>query len=170
METPKAIYFFTPKCEKYGYLSNFYKTNLVEKVEKVEEETDKLFNCSEHYFMYYKCLTFDLTNRELLEKIYYEESPYKVKKLGRQVKNYDEKIWSVKRYSIMINALRLKFTQNETIKANLLSTKPKTLYEASPFDKLWGIGYSAKNAIIKDKIKYGQNLLGKALMQIRDEL
>jgi ribA/ribD-fused uncharacterized protein len=164
METPEAIYFFTPKCEKYGYLSNFYKTNLV------EEEQDKLFNCSEHYFMYYKCLTFDPTNSELLEKIYSEESSYKVKKLGRQVKHYDDKIWSEKRYSIMINALRLKFTQNKVIKDKLLSTKPKILYEASPFDKLWGIGYSSKNAIIKDTQKYGQNLLGKALMQVRDEL
>ena len=129
METPEAIYFFTPKCEKYGYLSNFYKTNLVE---EVDEETDKLFNCSEHYFMYYKCLTFDPTNSELLEKIYYEESPYKVKKLGRQVKNYDEKIWSEKRYSIMINALRLKFTQNETIKATYFLQNQK-LYMSITF-------------------------------------
>ena len=86
------------------------------------------------------------------------------------MKHYDDKIWSEKRYSIMINALRLKYTQNKVIKDKLLSTKPKILYEASPFDKLWGIGYSSKNAIIKDTQKYGQNLLGKALMQVRDEL
>jgi len=162
METSDAIFFFTEKCEKYGYCSNFYKVNF--------EEKDRYFNCSETYFMYYKCLIFDSTNTKLQEQILSEESPYKVKKLGRQVKNYDENVWIEKRYSIMINALRLKFTQNETIKTKLLSTKPKTLYEASPFDKIWGIGYSATKAIVKDKINYGQNLLGKALMQIRDEL
>ena len=73
MYTLEAIYFFTPKCEKYGYLSNFYKTNLV------EEEQDKTFNCSEHYFMYYKCLTFDATNLNLLQEILAEKNSHNIK-------------------------------------------------------------------------------------------
>ena len=59
---------------------------------------------------------------------------------------------------------------HETIKEKLIATKPKTLYEASKNDKIWGIGYYANSAINTKKDKFGQNLLGKALMQIRDEL
>jgi len=69
----------------------------------------------------------------------------------------------------MLEALRLKFNQNETIKQKLLETKPKILYEASKNDKIWGIGFYDKDAIQTDKSKFGANLLGNALMEIRSE-
>jgi ribA/ribD-fused uncharacterized protein len=183
METEDSIYFYGIKND-YAYMSNFYQSTFYENKIK--------YNCSEQYFMYYKCLTFDTTNNELLEKILNESSPTKIKKLGRSVNNYNEEIWSNKRYEIMVNALRLKFSQNDNIKDKLLKTENKNLYEASQFDRIWGIGYSAKNAIkmnlskhcgdkelfsgvsteenTKDKSKFGNNLLGKALMEIRNEL
>ena len=160
METQSEIYFFRENG-KYGAFSNFYHSKFIEN--GIE------FNCSEQYFMYYKCLTFDKENKPLLEAILNEKSPAKIKNFGRQVKNYNDKIWNEKRYSVMINALRLKFTQNKDIKDLLISTKEKLLFEASPFDKIWGIGYEGKTAAnMIDKTKFGKNLLGQALMEIRD--
>jgi ribA/ribD-fused uncharacterized protein len=69
----------------------------------------------------------------------------------------------------MLDALRLKFNQNEIIKQKLLETTPKILYEASKNDKIWGIGFYDKDAI-HNKSKFGKNLLGNALMVIRTEL
>jgi ribA/ribD-fused uncharacterized protein len=70
----------------------------------------------------------------------------------------------------MVEALRLKFNQNAYIRKQLIETKPRLLYEASPYDKIWGIGFCYRDAIRQDESNFGQNLLGKALMQIRDEL
>ena len=70
----------------------------------------------------------------------------------------------------MLNGLRLKFNQNEDLKKKLILTNNKNLYEASPYDRIWGIGYTKTNAVKTDKSKYGLNLLGKALMELRSEL
>jgi len=155
------IYFFREYNEN-GYMSNFYPTNFTD---------DGIpFNCSEQWFMYQKCLTFDPNNNRLRCLILTELNPKMVKKYGRQVKNFDEDIWNSKKYDIMVDALRLKFNQNLEIKKKLLSTKGKKLYEASPYDKIWGIGVNYQTANHINKNSYGQNLLGKALIQVRDEL
>ena len=119
--------------------------------------------------MYKKCQLFDPQNYKLLELILNEKSPSVIKKYGRQVKNFDENIWNQHKYKIMLDGLRLKFSQNPSIKRILLKTNTKNLYEASPYDKIWGIGYDAKNALNVDESKYGENLLGKALMELRTE-
>ena len=162
METPTEIYFYNLK-NKFAYMSNFYATNFTDK--------DGIkYNCSEQYFMYWKCKTFDSENEQLLKDILKEISATKIKLYGRQVKNYNDTIWNEKRYGIMLDALRLKFNQNLSIKQKLLLTEPKTLYEASKNDKIWGIGFYDADAIRTDKSKFGTNLLGKALMEIRAEL
>jgi len=161
METETEIYFYNLK-NKFDYMSNFYKTNFTDK--------DGIkYICSEQYFIYHKCKTFDPNNHILLQTILTEKSATKIKKCGRQLQNYDDTIWKDKRYNIMLEALRLKFNQNEIIKQKLLETKPKTLYEASKNDKIWGIGFYDKDAI-HNKSKFGKNLLGNALMVIRTEL
>ncbi len=162
METENEIYFYTIK-NKFAYMSNFYKINFTDK-------DGITYNCSEQYFMYNKCKMFDDENENLLNRILSEKSPAKIKVFGRQVKNYDNDIWNEKRYKIMLDALRLKFNQNEIIKQNLLSTNNKILYEAAKNDKIWGIGFYDVDAVNVDKNKYGTNLLGKALMEIRNEL
>ena len=70
----------------------------------------------------------------------------------------------------MEDALRLKFYQNELLKNHLLNTGNGNLYEASHRDKIWGIGFSVKQALVTPKEKFGQNLLGKSLMKIRNEI
>jgi ribA/ribD-fused uncharacterized protein len=162
MELENEIYFYSLN-NKFSYMSNFYKTYFT-------DNDGIVYNCSEQYFMYYKCKTFDPTNNTLLQLILSEQSPTKIKQYGRQVQNYDEKIWTEKRYNIMLKGLRLKFNQNHIIKEKLIATYPKILYEASKYDKIWGIGYYDNDAINIDKNKYGQNLLGNALMEIRKEL
>ena len=162
METETEIYFYTLK-NQFAYLSNFYKINFTDK-------DGITYNCSEQYFMYHKCKTFEPENINLLNNILIEKSPTKIKKYGRQILNYDENNWREKRYNIMLEGLRLKFNQNKIIKDKLIATKNKTLYEASLKDKIWGIGYYDNIAIYTDKSKFGTNLLGKALMIVRDEL
>jgi ribA/ribD-fused uncharacterized protein len=162
MSDNTPIYFFGQNnCN--GYMSNFFTSYFV------DEEGNK-FNCSEQYFMYRKCKRFDAYNTRLLNAILNETNPSVIKKYGRAVKNYDDDIWNNERYDVMVEALRLKFNQNEDIKKQLIETKPRILYEASPYDKIWGIGFYYRDAIRQDERNFGQNLLGKALMQIRDEL
>jgi hypothetical protein len=162
MDTGTEIYFYRLN-NKFGYLSNFYRTNFV-------DEHDRIFNCSEQYFMFHKCLTFDKKNKKLLTAILEEDSPKQIKKYGRQVKNYSEEIWNELRFGIMLNGLRLKFSQNAVIKQKLIDTKDKILYEASKHDNIWGIGFEDYEAIKKDKSEFGRNLLRQALMAVRMEL
>ena len=71
----------------------------------------------------------------------------------------------------MIQALKLKFGQNPELRAQLKSTGKKLLYEASPTDKIGGIGLSIANVAKQtNKINYGSNLLGRALMDVRDQI
>lgn len=157
----KSAKFFFRQYGYDGYLSNFYPVTFT--IEKIE------FISSEQAFMYYKCLTFDKNNKELLSNILQETNPNKIKKMGRSVRNFDEITWNKLKYNIMLKCIREKFLQNQVIKKRLIETYPKNLYEASPWDKIWGIGYDKETAINTDPNNYGENLLGKALMQIRDE-
>lgn len=162
METTNSIYFYNLKNE-FAYMSNFFPTSFC-------DDNGNKFNCSEQYFMYHKCLTFDKDNSILLNNILSNKSPTKIKAFGRQVKNFDENIWCEIRYNIMLDGLRLKFSQNSIINNKLKATNDKMLYEASKYDKIWGIGYSGCDAISIHPSKYGQNLLGKALMEIRSQI
>jgi ribA/ribD-fused uncharacterized protein len=164
METPNAIYFWG-QDNLHGYMSNFYPCTFTDPT-----DTSTPYNCSEQYFMLIKAKTFEPENTTLHAQILQEKNPKKVKSLGRRIANYDEELWSNMRYDAMLAALRLKFTQNEDLKTQLLATKPKTLYEASPNDKIWGIGFAASAARTTSPTLYGTNLLGLALTQIRDEL
>jgi ribA/ribD-fused uncharacterized protein len=162
MELENEIYFYGLQNE-FNYMSNFYWTSF-------KDEDGIIYNCSEQYLMYWKCKTFEPNNDVLLNSILSEKSPSIIKKYGRRVKNYDDTIWEEKRYNIMLKGLRLKFNQNKIIKDKLIKTNPKKLFEASKYDKIWGIGYYAIDAIKTDKSKFGRNLLGNALMEIRNEL
>lgn len=162
METQQEIYFYRVS-DKFGYMSNFYKVNFV-------DENGVKFNCSEQFFMYKKCQIFDPNNNTVLEQILHESNPMKIKEYGRLVQNYNDSEWSELRYNIMINALRLKFGQNQRLKQKLLDTGNKVIYEASKEDKIWGIGFNTKDAINVEKKTYGLNLLGNGLMDVREEL
>lgn len=125
--------------------------------------------CMEQYMMAEKARLFE--DNETLEKIMKSNHPKQIKDLGRQVKNFDEDIWIRNRYSIILNGNYAKFIQNEDLRQFLIGTKDRILVEASPYDKIWGIGMSADNENIENPLLWkGSNLLGFALMEVRDEL
>jgi ribA/ribD-fused uncharacterized protein len=158
-ETYNSIFFYSHKGP-FGYMSNFYSCSF-------NDKTGVSYNCSEQYLMYQKCLMFDPANTDLLNKIMTETDPKTIKKYGRMVRNYDENKWNKSRYDVMLDGLKLKFKQNNDILIKLKSTHPKKLYEASKYDNIWGIGYTDKEALITDESKYGLNILGRALEEIR---
>lgn len=97
--------------------------------------------------------------------------PKEQKALGRKVKGFDLETWKAKRESIVYVGCREKFAQHPGLRALLLATAPTELVEASPYDVIWGVGLGEHHPDITDKSKWrGQNLLGKALMKVRDTL
>lgn len=161
LETHDEIYFYSHRSGKYACFSNFYPATF--------NENGVIFNCSEQYFMYQKCLLFDPENKELLAKILASTDPAKIKNFGRQVKNFNEHIWKNSRESAMYSAVTLKFSQNSKLKKILLDSGNKMLYEASQQDKIWGIGFYAGDAL-SNRHKFGMNLLGKCLARVRNDL
>ena len=93
-----------------------------------------------------------------------KNSPGEIKKLGRQVKNFNGEIWDKNKMNIVIKENILKFSQNVELKNFLISTGDKILVEAAPHDKIWGIGMDANDPDVKNPFKWkGQNLLGFSL-------
>lgn len=95
--------------------------------------------------------------------------PRKLKALGRKVPNFDDNVWRAERFATVVEGNYLKFTQNPKLKRRLLDTGTRELVEASPRDRIWGVGFGAKNAE-KNRAKWGANLLGKALMEVRERI
>jgi ribA/ribD-fused uncharacterized protein len=97
--------------------------------------------------------------------------PNEAKQLGRKVRNYDEKIWQEKRFDIVVQANFAKFSQHPELKEFLLATKDRILVEASPVDRIWGVGMAQDHLHIQDPSQWqGLNLLGFALMHVREQL
>lgn len=132
-------------------------------------ENNIIYQTAEHYMMAKKALLFN--DQQVFEKILTKKSPKDVKDLGRQIRNFDAAKWDVHKYEIVKQGNLLKFSQNEDLKFFLLQTKDKVLAEASPVDVIWGIGLAEdnSNAFIPGNWK-GLNLLGFALMEVRDEI
>lgn len=115
---------------------------------------------------------------EVAAKILLTTEPKEQKYLGRQVANFSEEVWKKKRSEIVGNGSYFKFKygrgegegqEGEHMRERLLETKERELVEASPMDKIWGIGFGEKNAE-KARKHWGLNLLGKALMEARERL
>ncbi|KAL4099288.1 hypothetical protein PRIC1_007128 [Phytophthora ramorum] len=177
VETEGAVYFYGLRDSKFGFLSNFHPCEFT-------DAQGRRFFSSEQYFMKRKQETFDPHNEKLAVAILRAKSPPVAKKLGRQVKNYDDEVWSKHRYEVMLEALKLKFSFDEALAAKLLATRGKNLYEASRRDAIWGIGLGVAT-IAKmfresksfrgtgdvdaetQSMCFGKNMLGNALMETR---
>ncbi|RYU94642.1 NADAR family protein [Emticicia agri] len=124
---------------------------------------------AEHWMMAKKALLFE--DKETLHKILSAKSPAEAKKLGRKVKNYQDEVWLANRYAIVKEGNLHKFSQNQALKDFLLNTADRVIVEASPVDSIWGIGMATDHKDIENPEKWkGLNLLGFALMEVRDEL
>ena len=123
---------------------------------------------SEVGMMLQKAYLFDYS---MVKKIINTQNPSEVKKLGRQVKNFDKNIWEKKCVDLVVEVLLAKFSQVEECKKELLSTGNKIIVESSPYDKIWGIGLATNDDRVLDEKNWnGQNLLGKALMITREKI
>ncbi|MBP2617267.1 NADAR family protein [Chryseobacterium jejuense] len=133
------------------------------------EENGIVYKTAEHYMMAGKARLFN--DAETLEKIVQAATPNQVKSLGRKVKNFDPKVWDEHKYEIVKQGNLLKFSENKKYKDFLLSTGDKILVEASPYDTIWGIGMLETDSRAENPLLWnGENLLGFALMEVRDEL
>jgi ribA/ribD-fused uncharacterized protein len=127
------------------------------------------FMCAEQYMMHGKAVLFG--DAEIAAEILAAGHPKTHKALGRKVKRFDDATWKREREAIVLTGSRAKYTQNPPLLELLLATAGTTLVEASPRDTIWGIGLSAGDPRAQDpKTWRGQNLLGKVLTRLRDEL
>ena len=124
---------------------------------------------AEHFMMAEKARLFD--DDPTRQRILAGGSPAQAKKLGRLVAHFDEKVWAQERFGIVVRGNRAKFGQNPELAAYLRSTDPRVLVEASPHDRVWGIGLVETHPDAERPRRWqGSNLLGFALMQVRREL
>ena len=124
---------------------------------------------AEQYMMAGKAQLFG--DEEKRKEILACSDPKQIKALGRKVRGFDQKVWDKFKYAIVLSGNWYKFSQNRYLQEFLLSTEDSVLVEASPYDSIWGIRLPANSPEAQDPKKWrGQNLLGFALMEVRDEL
>lgn len=125
--------------------------------------------CAEQYMMAKKALLFN--DYLTYDKIMASKNPKEIKDLGRLIFTFDQEKWDKVKFSIVYRGNVLKFNQNTDLLIKLFDTGNTILVEASPYDKVWGIGMSEDNLDTLDMNKWeGENLLGKALTSVRDYL
>ncbi|GAB0167984.1 NADAR family protein [Lysinibacillus sp. CTST325] len=156
-ETNEFVFFWG----KQDVFSNFYYSPF--------NHQNQLFKWSEQAVMYRKAKLFGA--EKIAQQIIRAQTPDECKKLGRSRQiPFDENIWSENREKIYYEVLLDKFSSPK-LKSIILNTKDKTMVEASPYDKIWGIGMDCNNPNATNPSKWkGLNLLGKVLEKVREEL
>lgn len=119
--------------------------------------------------MYHKALV--MNDDETASRVLADENahPSRAKALGREVKNFDGDLWRDEADRVVVEGNLRKFGQREELRDVLLGTGDRTLVEASPDDKIWGIGFRGDEAEGKEE-QWGKNRLGQALMKAREKL
>ena len=128
-----------------------------------------VYPTAEHFMMAEKARLFG--DEETRAQILKAGGPKAAKQLGRQVKGFKEDVWVEACLKIVVAGNLAKFGQHYDLGAFLLGTKDKVLVEASPVDRIWGIGMAADNEQAMNPEQWrGLNLLGFALMEVRQRL
>lgn len=147
--------------EENGYLSNWYPSTFT--LKGID------FSSMEQYMMYRKAICFD--DDKVAAQILATEDVAEIKALGRLVAGYDENLWNGVRQIVVYEGLLAKSSQNPELKERLKSTGSAVLAECAVKDRIWGIGLSMRDPDRFDRTKWkGQNLLGYALMMVREKL
>ena len=156
----QIICFHNPN-EENGYLSNWYMSPFT---------ADGIrFSSMEQFMMYRKAVAFG--DRDRAAQILDTEDVGRIKELGRLVSGYDDNYWNGIRQIVVYAGLYAKFSQNEELKRLLQATGRAVLAECAVKDRIWGIGLSMDDPDRLDRRKWkGQNLLGYALMMVREKL
>jgi len=130
---------------------------------------DVTYPTAEHYMMHHKARLF--RDEATAARILTAPHPKAAKNLGRQVHGFDDTTWNTHRYDIVTAASTAKFSQNPSLRDYLLRTGDRILVEASPLDRIWGIGLAADDPRATSPTHWrGLNLLGFALMHTRTSL
>lgn len=133
------------------------------------ESENVLYPTAEHFMMASKARLFN--DQAALEKILTSANPGAAKACGREIAGFIEETWERQRLAVVVQANLLKFSQHPPLCEFLLRTGTKILVEASPTDRIWGIGLSASDPHVDNPNHWkGPNLLGFALMSVREEL
>lgn len=132
-------------------------------------EDGRTFASAEHYMMAHKAWLFG--DERTAERILAADHPREVKQLGRVVHGFDDQVWAANRFDIVVGGSIAKFGQNPELTRFLLGTGDQVLVEASPLDRIWGIGLASDDERAASASTWqGLNLLGFALMAARDAL
>lgn len=163
---PKYIYFWGHRKKGSEEISKSCFSQWYESSFEVDGIT---YLCAEHYMMAEKALLFN--DEETRKKIIEADNPGAAKKFGREVRNFNEELWIKNRFDIVVKGNIEKFKQNKDLLDFIQKTNNRVLVEASPVDKIWGIGMAEDDSKITDPHNWnGLNLLGYALMEARSVL
>lgn len=155
MITNDYVFFWGGICSQW-YASDF-------------EIDGQKFTCAEQYMMYKKALLFE--DEEVANAIMRTQNPREQKALGRKVRGFDKDKWEAHCKEYVYEGNYAKFTQNPELLEELESYGNREIVEASPEDKIWGIGMHETHPDILDKTKWqGTNWLGEAIMRVRETL
>lgn len=128
-----------------------------------------VYSSAEQWMMASKARLFG--DEVTLAKILASDDPAVIKKLGREVRGFDNATWERRRMDLVTEGNVAKFGQDPAMKAHLLATGDAILVEASPLDRIWGIGLDEHDPAALDPARWqGLNLLGFALMRARARL
>ena len=156
----KMICFHDPDKE-YGFLSNWYISDFI--------KDGRPYTSVEQYLMYGKAMVFK--DEEMQQAILATHDVAEIKQYGRQVKGYNETVWNGFRQLVLYRGLWLKFSQNDELRQRLINTGNDMLVECAKTDKIFACGISMKDPMRFDMSKWsGKNLLGFALMDLREQL
>lgn len=165
--------FFWKEDGPNGWLYQWHRSTFIDPSSEIK------ITCKKQYMMYHKALNGGDTETAAL--ILKTTSPRKQEGLGAKAVGFNEERWCEVRSGIVERGNLLKFRQGtnivglkmdddgEVVKSEdlLLGTGKWELVEASPFDRVWGIEFSAEQALSVERELWGENLLGKALMRVR---
>lgn len=127
------------------------------------------FNCNEQYMMWSKAVL--CGDRAKAREILQIQDPKAQRDAGRAVSGYSDAIWFPQRERVMVEGTMAKFGQHADLEDVLLGTDETLLVEASPSDRIWGVGLGMDNPAILDKANWrGLNLLGRDLTITRAQL
>ncbi|MDI9878022.1 NADAR family protein [Flectobacillus longus] len=165
-EPIKYLFFWGHQSAKDGSLSKSCFSQWWQSPFKVNQE---VFETAEHWMMVQKARLFQ--DEASAQKILQVKSPAEAKKLGRSVKNFNSKTWDTYKFNIVVEGNFHKFSQDIALKEFLLTTNNRVIVEASPVDSIWGIGMASDHPDVENPMEWeGENLLGYALMEVRDRL
>jgi len=127
------------------------------------------FTHAEQYMMYAKAMLFG--DRDAAARVLTAESPAEQQAIGRSVRGFNETVWVLFREAIVFTGNYARFSQNPDQRELLLATRGTTLVEASPHDRIWGIGLAADDPRASYRSQWlGLNLLGESLTRVREVL